>query len=147
MNSSRTKTQKLLHENNTNVKNSDVIKNWEKFLKRLEQNFNENLNKKIKLDWNKKQKNLASDISVTKRIDVKSGSAHIVRKNNGAERNLVANRTAAAKLSVIKINNTEVFYVQDCWDTVEKVNLVDCHTCPVKIPMDKLNERLGHCLL
>ena len=147
MNSSRTKTQKLLHENNTNVKNSDVIKNWEKFLKRLEQNFNENLNKKIKLDWNKKQKNLASDISVTKRIDVKSGSAHIVRKNNGAERNLVANRTTAAKLSVIKINNTEVFYVQDCWDTVEKVNLVDCHTCPVKIPMDKLNERLGHCLL
>ena len=27
LNSSRTKTQKLLHENNTNVKNSDVIKN------------------------------------------------------------------------------------------------------------------------
>ena len=115
--------------------------------KRLEQKFNENSNKRIKLDWNKKQKNLASDISVTKRIDVKSGSAHIVRKNNGAERNLVANRTTAAKLSVIKISNTEVFYVQDCWDTVEKVNLVDCHTRPVKIPIDKLNERLGHCFL
>lgn len=145
--SSSTITQKPLHENNINIKNSDIIKNREKFLKRLESNFNESSNKRIKLDLNEKQKTIASDISVRKRIDVASGSAHIVRKNNHAERNLAADRTTARKLSVIEISNSEVIHVDDCRDDVEKVNLVDCPACPVKIPIDKLNEHLDHCLL
>ena len=143
LNSSSTKTQKPLHENNINVKNSDIINNREKFLKRLESSFNQSSNKRIKLDSNEKQKNIASDISVRKRIDVTSGSAYIVRKNN-AERNVIANRTT--KSSVIQISNTEVIHVDDCRD-VEKVDLVDCPACPMKIPMDKLNEHLDHCLL
>ena len=145
LNSSSTKTQKPLHENKINVKNSEVIKNREKFLKRLESNFSESSNKRIKLDSNEKQKNITSDISVRKRIDVTSGSLRIVRKNDDAEINLVANRTTATKSSVIKISN--FIHVDDCRDDVEKVNLVDCPACPVKIPMDKLNEHLDHCLL
>ena len=149
LNGRKTMSHKPLRDNNMNMKNSDMTKTPESFLKRLDSNFDESANKRTKLELNDETKNKRGGNDTGARIDIKSGSHYTVGKSSHSETNFVTNRNLVIKSSNIKSNNIGVITEENCNDDLEKgnlVNLVDCPSCPAKLPMGKLNEHLDYCL-